>query len=70
MIKNDMTIQQAIHIIAEEATRCSRLAADLAEDPLDMDGKCLDHAKRYREKAQAFGAALRVMRIFAKESEE
>ena len=70
MIKNDMTLQQAIHIIAEEATRYKRLAADLAETPLDMDGKCLEHAKHYKEKAQAMDMLLRVARIWAQEAQE
>lgn len=70
MIKDDMTLQQAIHIIAEEATRCNRLAADLADYPLDMDGKCLEHAKNYRQKGQAMDMLLRVARLWSKETEE
>lgn len=48
-----MNLTEAIHIVREEATRCRRLADDLSDDPLDLDGKCLGWAKRYREKADA-----------------
>lgn len=59
-----MTIQQAIHIMSEEAVRCERLAKDLPESPLDSDGKALDHAKRYREKAEAAQILIRVAKAF------
>ena len=52
-MKTKMTLTEAIHLMREEAVRCRRLADDLADDPLDMDGKCLEQAKRYRQKAEA-----------------
>lgn len=65
-----MTMQEAIHIVAEEAVRCRRLAADFAEEPLDHDGKCLEHAQSYREKAQAMDMMLRVARLWERTAEE
>lgn len=53
MKTNNMTLQEAIHIAAEEAVRCRRLAEALAEDPMDCDGKCAEWARVYREKAEA-----------------
>ena len=59
-----MTIQQAIHIMSEEAVRCRRLAKDLAQDPLDHDGKSLEHAQSYNEKADAAEMLIRVAKAF------
>ena len=52
-MKEKMTLTEATHLMREEAVRCRRLAQDLSEDPLDMDGRCLEHAKRYRKMADA-----------------
>ena len=57
---NKMTTQEAIHIIAEEAVRCRRLADDLAKDPLDQDGRALEHAKGYRRKADAMDRLVKI----------
>lgn len=65
-----MTIQQAIHIAGEEAVRCERLAKDLSESPLDSDGKALDHAKRYHEKAEAMKILIRVAKAFDRAGRE
>lgn len=59
---SEMTLQQAIHIAAEEVVRCRRLAADLAEGPLDCDGKCAGWAQVYRERAQALEIVIRAAR--------
>ena len=59
-----VTIQQAIHIMSEEAVRCRRMAKDLAEDPLDHDGKSLEHAQRYNERADAAEMLVRVAKAF------
>ena len=48
-----MTLQQALHIVREEAVRCRRIAGDLADGPMDMDGRCVGWAREYREKAEA-----------------
>ena len=61
---NEMTTQEAIHIIAEEAVRCRRLANDLAEDPMDQDGRALDHAKAYRRKADAMDRPVKIARLW------
>ena len=61
---NEMTTQEAIHIIAEEAVRCRRLANDLAEDPMDQDGRALEHAKRYRRKADAMDRLVKIARLW------
>ena len=59
-----MTVQQAIHIMSEEALRLKRLAEDLAEDPMDYEGRAIEHAKRYREKAEAAEKLVKVARAF------
>ena len=59
-----MTIQQAIHIMSEEAVRYRRMAKDLAEDPLDHDGKSIEYAQRYSEKADATEMLIRVGKAF------
>ena len=61
---NEMTTQEAIHIIAEEAVRCRRLADDLAKDPLDQDGRALEHAKGYRRKADAMDRMVKIARLW------
>ena len=59
-----MTVQQAIHIVSEEVMRLKRLAEDLAEDPLDHEGRAIEHAKRYREKAEEAEKLVKVARAF------
>ena len=61
---NEMTTQEAIHIIAEEAVRYRRMANDLAEDPMDQDGRALEHAKRYRRKADAMDRLVKIARLW------
>ena len=61
-MKQKMELQEAIHLMHEEAVRCRRLADDLADDPLDMDGKCLEWAKRYRQKADALETLIEAAR--------
>ena len=63
-MKENMTTKQAIHIIAEEAVRCRRMADDLAEDPMDQDGRALEHAKRYRRKADAMDRLVKIARLW------
>ncbi|MBQ7824927.1 MAG: hypothetical protein IJ337_01060 [Clostridia bacterium] len=57
-----MTVQEAIHIAAEESVRCRRLADDLTDRPLDCDGKCAGWAKVYRERAEALEIVIRAAR--------
>lgn len=52
-MKDEMNLTEAIHILREEGVRCARMAEDMAEDPLDQDGRCLEWVKRYRKRAQA-----------------
>lgn len=59
-----MTIQQAIHIMSEEAVHCRRMAKDLAEDTLDQDGKSLERAQRYNKRADAAEMLVRVAKAF------
>ena len=54
-----MTIQQAIRIMSEEAERYRRTAKELAEDPLDCEGRSRQHARRYNEKAEAAETLIR-----------
>lgn len=65
-----MTTQEAIHIMSEEAVRWRRLAHDLAQDPLDQDGRALEHAKRYNEKAEAAGTLIHLGRVFVAQEME
>lgn len=58
----NMNLNEAINIVAEEAVRCRRLAEDLAEGPLDCDGKCAGWAKVYRERAEALEAVIQAAR--------
>lgn len=59
---SEMTLQEAICIASEESVRCRRLAGDLAEGPLDCDGKCAGWARVYRERAQALEVVIRAAR--------
>ena len=61
-MKEKMTLTEAKHLMREEAVRWERLANDLAEDPLDMDGKCLEQARIYRRKAEALETLLNAVR--------
>lgn len=67
---SSMTTQEAIHIMSEEAVRWRRLANDLAEDPLDQDGRALEHAKHYNQKADAADVLIRIERAFAAAGQE
>lgn len=58
-----MTVQAAIHIVMEEAIRYKRLADDLADDPLDMDGRCMEYARNYRKKAEAMETVIAKAKI-------
>lgn len=70
MTGNGMTTQEAINIMAEEAVRCRRLANDLAEGPLDQGGRVLEHAKQYRERAQAAERLVKIARLWVRTSDE
>lgn len=67
---NEMTTQEAINIIAEEAVRCRRLADDLAESLLDQGGRMLEHAKGYRRKADAMDRLVKIARLWNKPADE
>lgn len=70
MVSNEMTTQEAIHIVAEEAVRCRRLADDLAKDPLDQDGRALEHARAYRKKADAMEKLVKIGRLWVRTTDE
>lgn len=65
-----MTTQEAIHIAAEEAVRCRRLADDLTKDQPDQDGRALEHAKQYRRKADAMDRLVKIARLWVRTAEE
>ena len=65
-----MTVQQAINIAAEDAVRCRRLAGDLKEYPLEDDGRALQHAKSYEQKAEALEKLISIGRLWNRESHE
>lgn len=67
---NDMTVQEAIHIIHEEAVHCERMAADLAEVPVDDEGKCMGHARDYRKKAEAMRKLLNIAQLWLRVTDE
>lgn len=48
-----MTVQEAIHIAAEDAVRCRRPADDMEEYPFDDVGRSMEHARNYEKRAQA-----------------
>lgn len=61
---NEMTTQEAINIMAEEAVRYRRLADDLADGPQDQGGRALEHAKGYRRKADAMDRLVKIARLW------
>lgn len=65
-----MTVQEAIHIGAEEAVRCRRLADDMKEYPLDDGGRSLEHARNYDKKAEALDTLVRIARLWNREAQE
>lgn len=65
-----MTTQEAINIMAEEAVRYGRLAKDLADDPMDQDGRALEHAKDYRRKADAAEHLVKIARFWVRTTDE
>ena len=69
-MNENMTTQQAIHIMSEEAVRCERIAEDMAESPLDLDGQAMEHTERYRKKAEAINVLLKIARAFNEAGQE
>lgn len=65
---NDMTVQQAINIVAEEAIRRRRLAQDLIEPPTDE--KSIRHANNLKEKAEAMEKLVKIARIWVRTADE
>ena len=65
-----MTTQEAIHITAEEAVCCRRLADDLTKDQMDQDGRALEHAKQYRRKVDAMDRLVKIARLWVRTAEE
>ena len=61
---NNMSTQEAINIMAEEAVRYRRLANELADGPLDQGGRVLEHAKEYRRKADATDRLVKIARLW------
>ena len=62
MEKNSMTVQQAIHIVAEEAVRCRRQADDL-DDP-QTNEKLVEYAQALRRKADAMERLVAIARLW------
>lgn len=69
-MNENMTTQQAIHIMSEEAVRCERIAKDMEEGPLDLDGKAMEHAKSYSEKEEAIKVMLKIVKAFNEAGQE
>lgn len=68
MAKNDMTVQQAINVVAEEAVRCRRLAGDLLDLPTNE--KLVEHAAELRKRADAMDKLVKIARIWNTPTDE
>lgn len=64
-----MTVQEAIHIAAEEAAWHRRVADDM-EDCKNDDDVCGKYARKCERTAQALDTLLRVARAFERMGEE
>lgn len=67
-MKENMTVQQAINIVAEEVVRCRRLAGDLLDPPTDE--KLMEHAAELRRRAEAMDKLVQVARAFSTVADE
>lgn len=67
-MKENMTVQQAINIVAEEAVRCRRLAGDLLDPPTDE--KLMEHAAELRRRAEAMDKLLTIARLWNTPTDE
>ena len=47
-----------------------RIAKDMAESPMDLDGKAMEHAKRYSEKAEAIKVMVKIVRALNEAGQE
>ena len=65
---NNMTVKQAINIVAEEAVRRRRLAQDLIEPPTDE--KSIRHANNLKEKAEAMEKLVKIARLWVRTTDE
>lgn len=65
-----MTVQEAIHIAAEDAVRCRRLADGMQEYPFDDDGRSMEHARNYEKKAQALEKLVGIAMLWNREAQE
>ena len=65
---NDMTVQQAINIVAEEAVRRRRLSQDLNEPPTDE--KSIRYANDLKEKAEAMEKLVKIARLWVRTTDE
>ena len=55
-----MTVKEAITVVQEEEKRCMIAAEEMTAAPLDDDGRCVEHARRYKQRAQALRMLLRI----------
>lgn len=67
-MKENMTVQQAINIVAEEAVRCRRLAGDLLDPPTDE--KLVEHAQELRRRAEAMDKLIAIARLWNTPTDE
>lgn len=67
-MKENMTVQQAINIVAEEAVRKRRLAQDLLEPPTDE--KSIRNANDLKEKAEAMEKLVKIARLWVRTTDE
>ena len=68
MEKNNMTVQQAINVVAEEAVRCRRLARDLMDPP--SNEKLVEHAAELRKRADAMDKLVKIARLWNTPTDE
>lgn len=64
----EMTTQQAINIVAEEAVRCRRLADDLSDPPAEE--KLMEYAAEMRKRAEAMDKLVKIARAFERAGDE
>lgn len=65
-----MTVREAIVVAQEEEKRYLIAAEEMTAAPLDDDGRCVEHARRYKQRAQALGMLLRIAQEWERTASE
>lgn len=67
-MNENMTTQQAINIVAEEAVRYRRLAGDLLDPPTNE--KIVEYAAELRKRADAMDKLVKIARLWNTPTDE